>query len=203
MTVVHGTQGKSFPWRSALPYQLNVPQPTTCIYNYQPSDSLPSTFQGQVRAIKSPAAFEGSAVDLVIDTLLRWPSEVVDYYLSCTSLQVLQPGKTGGAPNIRPSPDARSPDNFEWIKRKRHSAHTAAGMFLARWQGDDGNQYDDYAQRPYRPHSIADNLGYQHPTSRRRLQWSQQCQRGPEPASSTFELGTVLRQCFLPTRPRY
>jgi hypothetical protein len=141
VAVVHGTEGKGFPWRSALDYQIDIPQPKTCYY-YGGSETL----VGDVPAIRSPAAFEGTPVALVLDIFLGKPTEDVDFDLSCTSLQGPPArGNARGTHKPEPSPGIPSPNKFRWIKPKRSPAH----IFPARWRGDDNDQQDSYPQRPY------------------------------------------------------
>jgi hypothetical protein len=149
VTVIFGREGKGFPWRSALDSQLSIPQPSTCQYRVEDNHwwHFGTQFDGQVPAAHSPAAFEGTPVELLLDALLGIPTEDVDFDLSCTSLQKHDNG--GGLP-AKSSPGTFSPDKFEWIKPKGHSARIAGlreDMFLAHWQHNDDESVE-YAQHP-------------------------------------------------------
>jgi hypothetical protein len=141
VSVIFGREGKGFPWRSALNYQLSIPQPSTC--QYVEYSLFGTQFNGQVPAAHSPVAFEGTPVELLLDALLGVPTQDVDFDLSCTSLQ------KGDARNPGPSPDKPSPDKFEWIKPKRPTARIAEfeDAFLAHWQGD-GDGSSNNIRRP-------------------------------------------------------
>jgi hypothetical protein len=120
---------------------------------------VPLTFEGEVRAVKSPAAFEGTPVELVLDTLLGWPTNDVPFDLSCTSLQLTGSGTFPGNVSFPKTP---SPDSFEWIKRKRHAADSAVSALLERWHGEaDDSSY--YERHPHRRNRSSADAGYEHP----------------------------------------
>lgn len=143
ITIIHGTNGKGFPWPSALRYRFNIAQPTTCTY------SISASFAGKVAAIQSPAAFEGTVLDLVMDALLGRPTEDVDFYLNCTALDGQKRESTGGAPGTRPFPGMSAPDKFKWNQPHRPAVHSDAHIEHARWRGDDDELGNDDDERPY------------------------------------------------------
>jgi hypothetical protein len=110
-----------------------------------------------VPAAQTPAAFEGTPVDLVIDALLGNPREDVDFSLSCTSLQPEVPNQVDAR---NPSPGLPSPDKFEWIKRKHGlSALTTANNVF---DSDDSAEYAQIFDQRHKHHKNDGDAGHDH-----------------------------------------
>jgi hypothetical protein len=113
-----------------------------------------------VPAAKTPAAFAGTPINLVIDALLGIPREDVDFSLSCTSLEKVQ--SEGDARDAAPSPGLPSPDKFEWIKHKHgpfaHITENPETLF----DSDDSTYYAQLFDQRRKHHKTDRDTGHDH-----------------------------------------
>jgi hypothetical protein len=86
VTVVHGKEQRNL-WTSAATTQIDMPQPSYCNYELTNQNFEPvSSRRARTDTIKSPAAFVGSAIQLVTEALLSKPT-IYDFSFSASNVQ--------------------------------------------------------------------------------------------------------------------
>jgi hypothetical protein len=73
-----------FPWQDSSQYPIVVAHPTVCSYSFQTADGFFAFFFGRATVTKSPLAYKGSFIDLVIGALSPNPRGQQDVQLTCS-----------------------------------------------------------------------------------------------------------------------
>jgi hypothetical protein len=98
VTVVHGREQPNL-WKSrtAATTQVDIPQPSFCDYELSKLNSeVVSSRRARIDAIESPAAFSGSAIELVTKALLSKPT-VSEFSFSASDAQRRVPKSSAAA----------------------------------------------------------------------------------------------------------
>lgn len=72
-------------WPDVNAYEILVAQPTTCFYVWSPEPGQGvGVYDGIAKVTKSPVAYKGTFVDLMLDAFAPRPAGEQEYEVKCT-----------------------------------------------------------------------------------------------------------------------